>query len=134
MTYKILTKDTWKIIHRFIVQQALDDCNLRIDDHGQDFTTPVIKSKFENAMENREQLLTIPLLNPDNVIFQEKKKTNDFAPDTVEDDHEDDIPLLDGEHSLDEQFVKLDPDHAIGRYILIPRCKDGQRFCAKILE
>ena len=39
-----------------------------------------------------------------------------------------------GEPNHGEQFTKLDPEHAIGRSVLMPRGKDGQRFRAKILE
>ena len=85
-------------------------------------------------MKNEERLPTIPLLSPDDVVLQETKKLNTIVLHPTEDTHDDDVPALHGEDSSDEQFTKLDPDHAISRYVLIPRCKDGLWFCAKILE
>ena len=60
--------------------------------------------------------------------------TNAITPHPTKDIPDDDMPILHGEQSLDEQFTKLNPDHAIGRYVLVPKCKDIQWFPAKILK
>ena len=129
-----MTEDTQKIIHHSIVQWASDDQNLQIENHGQDFSTQVIKSKFEKIIGDGEQSPIIPLLDPDDVATNGAIKDDTIDSHPTKDVHKGNIPSLHVEQSLNKQLIKLDPEHAIGRYILVPKCKDGQQFCTKILE
>jgi Reverse transcriptase (RNA-dependent DNA polymerase) len=141
MTYKILTTDTRKIIHRSVVRRASDQRNLRIDVPDPLPPPTVIRSKFDSALREGRSLPTIPSIDIDDIYDgPHQLPTGELPhgelpygePSNGEPPH--------GEPPIGEPYddgppsPKLDPDNAIGRYVLMPVRPDGQRFRAKILE
>jgi hypothetical protein len=70
MTFKILTEDTLKVIHRSNVRLALNPHakNLRLDplDPG-DVATPIVKSRHD-SVDDGEILPPIPVIDPSELI------------------------------------------------------------------
>jgi hypothetical protein len=70
MTFKILTDDTQKVIHRSNVRSALnpDEKNLRLDPlSSSDIVAPVIKSRHDSA-DDGEILSPMPVIDPSELI------------------------------------------------------------------
>jgi len=70
MTFKVLTDDTLKVIHRSNVRSALNphDKNLRLDPlEPGDVATPIVKSRHDSA-DDGEILPPMPIIDPSELI------------------------------------------------------------------
>jgi hypothetical protein len=70
MTFKILTDDTLKVIHRSNVRSALNphDKNLQLDPlEPGDIATPIIKSRHD-SVDDGKILPLMPVIDPSELI------------------------------------------------------------------
>jgi hypothetical protein len=71
MTFKILTDDTLKVIHRSNVRLALNPHakNLQLDPlEPGDVATPIVKSRHDSANNDGEILPPMPVIDPSELI------------------------------------------------------------------
>jgi hypothetical protein len=128
MTFKILTADTKKIIHRSGVRTALDNTapNLRADLFDGEMDTPVkrfVRSKNDESDDPTGQMVVIEPYEHD-YGPEDSLEFKGFDPNTFEDGTQ--------ETSTEDGTVPT-PD-IIGKTFLMEPRDDGQRFRAKIVE
>ena len=152
LTYKILTADTRKIIHRSIIRRASEQRNIQIDPDFSPTQTPTpafLHSAHDDALREGRVLPTIPAISPDD-IFEEQdpdksisNEDNDDPPplarrpynDDSDDEDDDDGEQEDGEPQNGEQpNQQLPAELDIGRTVLMPSNQTVSDFAPRSLS
>ena len=123
MTFKILTDDTNRIIHRSNIRSATDPNarNLRIDPLNDE--PPMVVRSWRQLSSSPD--------HGENDMLMDNGESPSIAPE-----HGESIPTT-SEHATPidtNDMVVVDPEDLVGRTFLLDAQEDGQRFRARIVE
>ena len=137
MTFKVLTDDTRKVLHKCLIRR-IDEPNRRLDPDPPTPYPAIIRSLSDDAVpEGSDDLPTLPTLSEidSDAIFEKadrERLKSSRSHGEQENGESDDVPELMPRSNDD---LELDPPQVdLKRTVLMPPKEDGQRFRAQIIE